>query len=97
MTIDTEMRVDVPALQRLATMLRRDTEDPNMPGWYKNGIMVSITEHIERAIGAPVMQQTFDDGTTEADRRYPGSPDLRLAFNHGVKWCLEQISAKCRK
>lgn len=90
-------RIDVPALARLAAQIRKDTADANNPAWYKNGIMTSIAEHIERSIGAPQMQQTFEEGTREAVKLYPGGPAERLAFNSGVKWCLEQMTAPLQK
>jgi hypothetical protein len=42
---------------------------------------------------APALQDTYDydRGTQEADRRYPGEPSMRFAFNAGVNWMLDQM------
>lgn len=90
-------RIDVPRLQQLARRIRADVEDADNPAWYKNGIMTSIVEIVEDTMKAPAMQVTFERGTEEADRQFPGSPSQRLAFNAGVQWCLEQMNAPLRK
>ena len=90
-------RIDVPRLRQLADQIKRDVNDPAMGGWYQNGVMVSIAEIIEDTMKSPIMQITFDRGTVEADKLFSGSPSQRLAYNAGVKWCLEQMNEPLRK
>lgn len=81
------MTADVKTLEKLADRVRADA----LSGMSLNpSALLSIAEIIHAAIGAPLMWPTRVAGVEAADERFPGSPDLRLAFNHGVKWAVEQ-------
>lgn len=83
------MNVDITTLERLAAQMRADTKN----GAGLNAAAVrSIAEIIERSIGAPINWPSRVAGVHMADDYYPGSPNLRLAFNHGVKWAVEHYS-----
>lgn len=78
--------VDVKTLERLAQRLKEDAQrgmgiQPSAAG--------SIAAIIEDAIGAPAMWPSRVAGMQYADDYYAGSPNLRLVFNHGVKWAVE--------
>ena len=83
----TAERADVKTLERLADQIDKDAI--SLLGL--NPIaMRSIAEIIRCAIGAPLMWPSREAGCAAADEYYKGSPDLRHAFNSGVKWAVEQ-------
>lgn len=77
---------DIKTLEQLATQLDEDAQ--NLQGM-NHSAMRSVAEIIRRAIGAPLMWPSREAGAAAADRYFPGSPDLRHAFNGGVKWAVE--------
>jgi len=78
--------IDIVVLERLADKIKEDTLRGH---GLTNAAARSIAEIISRAIGAPVSWPSRVAGVHAADDLYPGSPDLRLAFNWGVKWAVE--------
>ena len=83
------MSVDITTLEKLAAQMRDDTRT----GAGLNAAAVSsIATIIERAIGAPLNWPSRVGGAHAADDYYSGSPSLRLAFNHGVKWAVEHYA-----
>lgn len=86
------MMVDVKTLEILAATIRSDCASG--AGLSKAAAM-SIASIIERAIGAPISNPIAEEGAREADKLYPGSPAMRLAFNDGVKWVATQYEAQC--
>lgn len=78
---------DIVTLQRLADTMRKDMNN-GFNGLSAEAVR-SIAGIIDRAIGAPIDMPTRSMGCAGADETYPGSPDLRLAFNWGVRWTLE--------
>lgn len=84
-------RVDVIRLRKLAATMKSDMES-GMTGLNK-GAVLSIVEIMEVSLGAPLMQFTSEAAANVADKEYPGSPSMRHAFNHGVKWAQEQFNS----
>jgi hypothetical protein len=82
------MNVDIKTLEILADRMEEDAKF----GGINAGAMRSVVEIIRTSIGAPIMWPSSLAGAQRADDYYPGSPDLRLAFNHGVKWAVEHYS-----
>lgn len=81
---------DTAILQRLADTIREDIKG----GYGLNAdALSSIADIIERAIGAPIDMPTRSLGADAAQARYPGSPHMRLAFNFGVRWALENAAS----
>jgi hypothetical protein len=77
---------DIKTLERLAEQMRTDA----LRGAGLNASAVSsIACIIQDAIGAPLMWPSREAGVKAADEYYRGSPDLRHAFNAGVKWAVE--------
>ena len=82
-----EKQADFKTLEMLALRLKEDS----LSGMNLNAAaMRSIAGIIEAAIGAPLSWPSRKEGMKFADDYYSGSPSLRLAFNHGVKWTVEQ-------
>ncbi len=79
-------KVDIPKLAKLANQLRKDSHE------YDNLTMYSLAEIIDECIGIPAFQETYQEGTKEADKRFPEDPACRGAFNAGVQWCLAKLS-----
>ena len=75
--------VDLKTLEQLAIRIERDAG--NLSGMQ----MREIARQIHNALGGPLMWPSRIAGADYANDYYPGSPDLRLAFNHGVKWAVE--------
>jgi hypothetical protein len=80
------MNADIVRLERLAEQLIKDARTVHL---LNPSAMISIADIIRRAIGAPISWPTRYDGARYADDYYRGNNDLRMAFNHGVKWAVE--------
>jgi hypothetical protein len=78
--------VDVKTLELLAERIDADSRQVHA---LNPAAMRSVADIIRRAIGAPLMWPSRTAGADAADAYYPGSPDLRHAFNAGVKWAVE--------
>lgn len=78
--------VDIRTLEHLAERMKQDAKSGM--GLNVNAVL-SIASIIEDSIGAPIGWPSRKAGCDAADDCYPGSPDLRLAFNTGVKWAVE--------
>lgn len=78
--------VDIKTLEALAHQLDLDATRIHA---LNVGAMRSVAEIIRTSIGAPINWPSRVAGTDYADAIYSGSPSLRLAFNHGVKWAVE--------
>lgn len=81
------MTADIKTLERLAARLKQDALVVRA---LNAAAMLSIADIIERSIGAPLSWPVREAGYRAADVLYPGSPSSRHAFNHGVKWAVEQ-------
>lgn len=83
------MNVDIKTLEHLAEQMTRD----GMRGATLNrSSVLSIADIIKQAIGAPLMWPSSTAGAFAAEDFYPGSPNHRAGFNHGVKWAVEHYS-----
>lgn len=82
--------VDVATLERVA--LRMNQDSSRGAGLGASAVR-SISGIILAAIGAPISWPSREAGCAHADDIYPGSPDLRAAFNNGVKWAVEHYNA----
>lgn len=78
--------VDIKTLERLAQRL--DDDAKRVYGLNPSAVR-SVANIIRATIGAPLMWPSRTAGCDAADAEYPGSPDLRMAFNAGVKWAVE--------
>lgn len=86
---DTERKqVDVVSLFHIVDVLRKDVA--NGYSGINAAAMVTIADRIERALGAPIMQETFVNGVEAAQGLFRGSPSHRAGFNAGVAWTLQQ-------
>lgn len=83
------MTMDIKTLEALADRLERDGK---RLGDINSSAAPSIATIIRDAIGAPISWPSRVAGAQYADEYYPGSPDLRMAFNHGVKWAVERYA-----
>lgn len=81
------MPVDVKTLELLAETIEKDASRGLA---LQNWTAKSIASIIRESIGAPVLWPSRSAGADKADELYRGSPDLRAAFNHGVKWAVER-------
>lgn len=82
--------VDIKTLEMLAEKIDSDCRKGYA---IQPGAGRSIAEIIRTAIGAPLMWPSRAAGCDAADEAYPGSPDLRHAFNWGVKWAVERYGS----
>lgn len=82
------MNADIKTLEILADRMEQDAKLGGINGM----AMRSVVEIIRASIGAPIAWPSRVAGMHHADDYYPGSPNLRLAFNHGVKWAVEHYS-----
>lgn len=81
--------MDIKTLERLADRIEADAK---RAAGLNPVAMLSIADIIRNAIGAPLMWPSRAAGADAADELYRGSPNLRSAFNHGVKWAVEHYS-----
>lgn len=77
---------DIKTLERLVDRMKRDVA--NGSGLNSSAVL-SLCSIIEDAIGAPINWPSRVAGVAAADNYYRSSPDLRHAFNAGVKWAVE--------
>ncbi len=81
--------VDIKTLEKLAERIEADAKVVHA---LNPSAMLSIADIIRASIGAPLMWPSRIAGADYAEDSYRGSPDLRAAFNHGVKWAVEHYS-----
>lgn len=79
-------RVDVVTLHALVTQMRQDVSKGT--GISKVAVL-NIANIIEQCVGAPILTPISIKGANEADLLFPGSPNLRGAFNAGVAWVIQ--------
>lgn len=84
------MNADIRTLEILAAQIEKDARHGR---GLNSSALMSVADIIKRAIGAPLMWPARAEGVRAADDWYPGSPDLRLAWNGGVKWAVENYSS----
>lgn len=81
-------QVDVVALQHIIDVLRKELAS-GFSG-INAAAMKTIADRIERSLGAPMLQETRQNGVAAADDIFRGSPSHRAGFNAGVAWVLQQ-------
>ena len=81
---------DIKTLEKLVEQMRQDCQNGR---GLSSAAVLSIANIVEASIGAPLSWPTRVAGCDYADDNYPGSPAMRLAFNHGVKWAVEHYSS----
>lgn len=83
------MMVDIKTLEKLADQMNKDAL---LGAGLNNSVVFNISDIIRKAIGAPLIWPSREAGAKAADKYYSGSPDLRHAFNAGVKWAVESYA-----
>lgn len=81
-----DKQADIKTLEKLAEQMESDGRSGR--GLNPSAVF-SIVDIIRRAVGAPLMWPSREAGAEYAERYYQGDNAARAAFNHGVKWAVE--------